>query len=125
VSSYSLTHHNGNDWSRLKPDIVVYDKSNVVTVMDAKWKLLDASLNTTKHKYNLSQSDLYQLFAYGEKYLKGQGDLYLIYPKHIGFIEPLANFEFKPGLRLNVVPYDLETDECLLVSLKEPFSVVV
>ncbi|WP_257984960.1 hypothetical protein [Shewanella sp. 11B5] len=40
---------------------------------------------------------MYQLFAYGEKYLKGQGDLYLIYPKHIGFIEPLANFEFNPG----------------------------
>ncbi len=120
VSSHCLTHHNGNDWFRLKPDIVVYDKSKVVTVMDTKWKLLDASLNTTKHKYNLSQSDLYQLFAYGEKYLKGQGDLYLIYPKHIGFTEPLANFDFKPGLRLNVVPYDLATDECPLQTLTRP-----
>ena len=125
VSSHCLTHHKGNDWFKLKPDIVVYDRSKVVTVMDTKWKLLDASLNTTKHKYNLSQSDLYQLFAYGEKYLSGQGDLYLIYPKHIGFIEPLANFEFKPELRLNVVPYDLETDECPFVIIKEPLSVVI
>lgn len=113
VSSKSLTHHNGQDWFRLKPDIVVYDKSRVVTVIDIKWKLLDASLDTTKDKYNLSQSDLYQLFTYGEKYLEGHGELYLIYPKHAGFTEPLGHFEFKPGLILHVVPYDLESDEGL------------
>lgn len=122
VSSHCLTHHNGNDWFRLKPDIVVYDKSKVVTVMDTKWKLLDASLKTTEHKYNLNQSDMYQLFAYGEKYLKGQGDLYLIYPKHTGFTEPLANFEFKPELRLHVVPYDLETDLCYLPEFDLSYS---
>lgn len=115
ASSHCLTHHNGNDWFRLKPDIVIYDKSRIVTVMDTKWKLLDASLNTTKDKYNLNQADMYQLYAYGEKYLNGQGDLYLIYPKHVGFTEPLALFEFKPELTLYVVPYDLETDQCSLL----------
>ncbi|ABS08124.1 McrC family protein [Shewanella baltica] len=115
ASSHCLTHHNGNDWFRLKPDIVIYDKSRIVTVMDTKWKLLDASLNTTKDKYNLNQADMYQLYAYGEKYLNGQGDLYLIYPKHVGFTEPLALFEFKPELTLYVVPYDLETDQCPLL----------
>jgi 5-methylcytosine-specific restriction enzyme subunit McrC len=69
--------------------VVVYDNTRVVAVMDTKWKLLDASLNTIKDKYNLSQSDMYQLFAYGEKYLEGQGGLYLIYPKYRGFKEPL------------------------------------
>ncbi|MBO2589238.1 McrC family protein [Shewanella algae] len=117
VSSHCLTHHNGNDWFRLKPDIVVYDESRVVTVMDTKWKLLDASLDTTKDKYNLCQSDLYQLFAYGEKYLEGHGELYLIYPKHAGFTEPLGHFEFKPGLKLHIVPYDLETDACSINEL--------
>ncbi|MCU7964232.1 McrC family protein [Shewanella sp. SW32] len=112
VSSRSLTHHKGEGWFRLKPDIVVYDKSRVVTVMDTKWKLLDASLGCTKYKYNLSQSDMYQLFAYGEKYLQGQGSLYLIYPKHAGFTTSLEHFEFKSGLTLHVVPYDLETDIC-------------
>lgn len=92
---------------------MVYDKSRVVTVMDTKWKLLDASLDTTKDKYNLSQSDLYQLFAYGVKYLEGHGELYQIYPKHACFTEPLGHFEFKPGLILQVVPYDLESDEGL------------
>lgn len=115
ASSHCLTHHNGNDWFRLKPDIVIYDKSRIVTVMDTKWKLLDASLNTTKDKYNLNQADMYQLYAYGEKYLNGQGDLYLIYPKHVGFTEALALFEFKPELTLYVVPYDLETDQCSLL----------
>ncbi|MCU7965446.1 McrC family protein [Shewanella sp. SW32] len=115
ASSHCLTHHNGNDWFRLKPDIVIYDKSRIVTVMDTKWKLLDASLNTTKDKYNLNQVDMYQLYAYGEKYLNGQGDLYLIYPKHVGFTEALALFEFKPELTLYVVPYDLETDQCSLL----------
>ncbi|WP_413483669.1 5-methylcytosine restriction system specificity protein McrC [Shewanella baltica] len=34
----------------------------------------------------------------------------LTHPKHVGFTEPLALFEFKPELTLYVVPYDLETD---------------
>ncbi|RTR38438.1 restriction endonuclease [Shewanella canadensis] len=121
VSSHCLTNHRGDDWFRLKPDIVVYDKTCVISVMDTKWKRLDSSLSTTEHKYNLSQSDMYQLFAYGEKYLQGQGDLYLIYPKHAGFTESLEHFEFKPGLKLHVVPYDLETDVCPVVSLTMSF----
>jgi 5-methylcytosine-specific restriction enzyme subunit McrC len=124
VSSHCLTHHNGTDWFRLRPDIVIYDKSKVVTVMDTKWKLLDASLNTTRDKYNLNQADMYQLFAYGENYLKGQGELYLIYPKHIGFTEPLAHFEFKLGLRLHVVPYDLETDNCYVTLLNTDIPLI-
>lgn len=58
---------------------------------------------------------MYLLYAYGEKYLNGQGDLYLIYPKHVGFTEPLALFEFKPELTLYVAPYDLDTDQCSLL----------
>ena len=54
---------------------------------------------------------MYQLFAYGEKYLKGQGSLVLIYPKNENFLESLPSFEFKPGLLLHVVPYDLDKDE--------------
>lgn len=112
VSSHCLTKHKEKDWFRLKPDIVVYNKSQVVTVMDTKWKLLDASLDSKKNKYNLSQSDMYQLFAYGDKYLNGKGNLYLIYPKNASFEEPLDHFEYKSNLRLYVVPYDLDTDLC-------------
>ncbi|QYJ88842.1 McrC family protein [Shewanella halotolerans] len=122
ASSQCLTLHNGSDWFRLKPDLVVYDKFRVITVMDTKWKLLDSSLNTAKDKYNLNQADMYQLYAYGEKYIGGQGDLYLIYPKHIGFTESLAHFEFKPGLKLHVVPFDLEMDYCDMAALSSAYS---
>jgi 5-methylcytosine-specific restriction enzyme subunit McrC len=112
VSSLSLTSHNGKKWFRLKPDIVIYEKQRVVSVIDTKWKLLDETQGNTKHKYGLNQSDMYQLFAYGEKYLQGTGDLYLIYPKHLAFTGSLPSFEFHDDLKLHVVPYDLVNDTC-------------
>ena len=36
-------------------------------MLDTKWKLLD--LADRKSNYGLKQSDFYQLFAYGNKYL--------------------------------------------------------
>lgn len=114
VANQSLTTHKGEHWFKLKPDLVVYDKKRVVAVMDTKWKLLDQSQGNTKQKYGLSQTDIYQLFAYGEKYLQGEGELYLIYPQHRQFIAPLQCFDYHAGLKLHVVPYDLATDACLI-----------
>ncbi|HEY0924173.1 McrC family protein [Rheinheimera pacifica] len=114
ASSLSLTKHNGADWFKLKPDIVVYDKNSVVSVMDTKWKLIDQSLGNATQKYNLSQADMYQLFAYGEKYLQGKGELYLIYPQHSLLSSPLQSFEYHANLKLHVVPYDLVNDICLI-----------
>jgi|TARA_R110002060_G_scaffold68010_4_gene76678 5-methylcytosine-specific restriction enzyme subunit McrC len=108
----ALTKHKEQNWFKLRPDIVVYNDKTIVSVMDTKWKLLNQNLNTGKDKYHLAQSDMYQLFAYGEKYMNGEGELYLIYPKHEKFETPLEHFSFKPGLQLNVVPYDLVNDEC-------------
>tara|TARA_R110001583_G_scaffold195364_2_gene372304 strand:+ start:6020 stop:7312 length:1293 start_codon:yes stop_codon:yes gene_type:complete len=112
TQSKALTKHKEQNWFKLRPDIVVYNDKTIVSVMDTKWKLLNQNLNTGKDKYNLAQSDMYQLFAYGEKYMNGEGELYLIYPKHEKFETPLEHFSFKPGLQLNVVPYDLVNDEC-------------
>ena len=74
--------------------------------------MLNQHLDSGTDKYNLAQSDMYQLFAYGEKYMNGQGELYLIYPQYEKFDAPLEHFDFKLGLRLNVVPYDLVNDIC-------------
>lgn len=112
TQSKALTKHKEQNWFKLRPDIVVYNDKTIVSVMDTKWKVLNQNLNTGKDKYNLAQSDMYQLFAYGEKYMNGEGELYLIYPKHEKFEAPLEHFSFKPGLQLNVVPYDLVNDEC-------------
>jgi 5-methylcytosine-specific restriction enzyme subunit McrC len=79
-----------------------------VHVLDTKWKLLEEQLCTTEHKYRINQADLYQLFAYGQKYQGGEGDMMLIYPKHPGFLAPLPPFHFDDRLRLWAVPFDLE-----------------
>lgn len=112
TQSKALTKHKDQNWFKLRPDIVVFNDKTIVSVMDTKWKVLNQNLDTGRDKYNLAQSDMYQLFAYGEKYMKGKGELYLIYPKHEKFDAPLDHFKFKPELQLNVVPYDLVNDEC-------------
>ena len=61
----------------------------------------------------MSQHDLYQLFAYGEKYLGGSGDMYLIYPCNRQFTKPLPVFKFTETLSLWAVPLDLDSGEVL------------
>lgn len=68
-------------------------------------------MGTSKDKYGLSQSDFYQMAAYGERYLEGAGDMFLIYPRSPRFSQHLTPFELSPDLRLWVVPFDLESDE--------------
>jgi 5-methylcytosine-specific restriction enzyme subunit McrC len=114
TQSKALTKHREQNWFKLRPDIVVYNDKTIVSVMDTKWKTLNQNLDSSTDKYNLAQSDMYQLFAYGEKYMDGQGELYLIYPQHVKFDAPLEHFDFKPGLKLNVVPYDLVNDVCAI-----------
>ncbi|EOB6677948.1 McrC family protein [Vibrio vulnificus] len=100
--SKHLVKHNGKTQFQLMPDLLMTlpDKSQVV--LDTKWKLLDLEA----HNYGISQSDMYQMFAYGHKYLKGSGELYLIYPAHESFTKPIEHsFDFSDDLRLWVVPF--------------------
>ncbi len=106
------------NWFNLKPDLLIQNEigENRV-VLDTKWKLLDQNAGDSKSKYGLSQADFYQLYAYGQYYLGGKGDLVLIYPKTDTFTEALPVFEFaKPdgGLRLWVLPFDLDNKRLLL-----------
>jgi 5-methylcytosine-specific restriction enzyme subunit McrC len=77
-------------------------------VLDAKWKLLDET--NRKDKFGLSQGDFYQLYAYGQKYLGGKGEMALIYPRSAKFTRAMAPFSFSAELRLHVLPFDLEAD---------------
>lgn len=106
-----LVKHQGKSMFRLQPDLVILDSLLPVSILDTKWKLIDSSLDDSSRKYGLSQSDFYQLFAYGEKYLKGNGELFLIYPRHTLFPKPLSHFAFSDGLKLWVVPFDMQTDQ--------------
>ena len=103
-SSKSLCQHQGKAMFQLKPDLLL-KHSGPTWVLDTKWKLLDAS--KPEMKYGLSQSDFYQLFAYGQRYLDGRGDMALIYPSTERFPEALEPFEFSSELRLWVLPFDL------------------
>ena len=103
-SWHSLCGHMGEPIFRLQPDLLV-EQGNRRWILDAKWKLLDGA--DRYGKYGLSQSDFYQLFAYGQKYLDGQGEMVLIYPQHRRFTDPLPAFDFGGGLQLRVIPFDL------------------
>lgn len=56
------------------------------------------------------KTDMYQLFAYGQKYMDGKGNLALIYPKHSNFSQPLPRFSYSDDLHLWVIPFDLEQE---------------
>lgn len=115
--SHHLVRHREQNWFRLKPDLLVRDLDRDVLVLDTKWKLLDGVKANGTDKYGLSQSDFYQLQAYGLSYLDGAGDVVLIYPRTDAFAEPLPVFDFpKSGaLRLWVLPFCLR-DRRLKVS---------
>lgn len=103
VASKFLCTHETKPIFGLKPDLLI-EQGEKRWVLDTKWKRLDlASKN-----YGLSQADFYQMFAYGHTYLEGKGELVLIYPSHSGFQEVLPVFEYSAGLRLWVVPFDLQ-----------------
>lgn len=121
--SHHLVRHREQDWFRLKPDLLIREGSRNALVLDTKWKLLDALKANRADKYGLSQGDFYQLQAYGQSYLGGQGDVVLIYPKTAAFGQPLPVFEFSKseGLRLWVLPFCL-TSRRLVLPRDAPFA---
>jgi len=117
---HCLVTHNGKAYFQLRPDYLLEQGGNPRWVVDAKWKLLDARPSAGVKKYGLPQADLYQLYAYGHKYLRadsGDRTLFLVYPRTEAFREPLAPFEYEPGHVLHVIPFDLERFE--LVGMRE------
>lgn len=83
----------------LRPDIVIRENEQII-VADTKWKVI-------KEEKDISQSDMYQLFAYGKKYKNKQ--LYLIYP--LNNEKKLELFyEYENGLNLHVLFFDVEKD---------------
>lgn len=114
--SHHLVRHLGKDWFRLEPDLLISHGDTRRLVLDTKWKLLDSQAGSGSSKYGLSQGDLYQLYAYGQSYLDGKGDVVLIYPRTESFSEPLPVFEFpiSRGLRLWVLPFCLRKRTVLL-----------
>lgn len=120
--SQHLVTHMDKRWFQLRPDLLVRDGDHNVLALDTKWKLLDSKKDSGREKYGLTQSDFYQMLAYGQGYLDGRGDLVLIYPRTTALDQSLPVFEFqsRPGLRLWVVPFCLAS-RTLLVPAQAPF----
>ncbi len=58
----------------LRPDIVC-KRGNRIVIMDTKWKSL---INSERANYGISQSDMYQMYAYSKKY--ETSEIWLLYP---------------------------------------------
>ena len=87
----------------MKPDIVIKNKSlDQVFVLDTKWKVL----SDTKANYGISQSDMYQMYAYQKKY-QAQ-NVTLLYPLTDN-VEQKNNIRFvsKDGAEIKVRFIDL------------------
>ncbi len=101
---YYLAYLNGKiPKFKLKPDIVINKDSNNVIIADTKWKIL------SKEKLNqgVNQADMYQMFAYGNKY-KNCKKIYLIYPYEK--IEEGNFYKYsqdQDGLELKVLFFDI------------------
>ncbi len=105
AKSLYLCEQEGRDVFCLKPDLLL-KRGEQRWILDTKWKHIDATQRGKN--YSLSQADFYQLYAYGQKYLKGQGEMALIYPGHSRFVGAFEPFDFDDKLRLWVLPFDLE-----------------
>jgi len=81
----------------LRPDIVIRGNDKII-IADTKWKII-------KDEKDISQADMYQLFAYGKKYANQK--LYLIYPKSTDK-QPKLSYRYENGLDLKVYYFDLQ-----------------
>lgn len=114
-SYFLIQEHKGQGRFGLKPDIVIDKESPRTKIVDTKWKLLDQLAE--KRNYNISQADIYQLFAYGKKYsFEGKSpSLILLYPSNPNFSTKLDSFIYEGDLVLEVIPFDFNKSEELAI----------
>ncbi len=110
-SYFLVEEHKGENRFRLKPDIVIEKEKTKKKIVDTKWKLLDQFAE--RRNYNISQADMYQLYAYGKKYTTDDIDpsLVLLYPSNPNFSNKLDNFIYEGDLALEVIPFDFNKPE--------------
>jgi 5-methylcytosine-specific restriction enzyme subunit McrC len=88
----------------LKPDIYLKTSKKSI-VMDTKWKIL----NVNDSNYGISQSDMYQMYAYGKKYKADR--VVLLYPLTEGFSDSKHSFDSSDGVQVDVRFVDLRDPE--------------
>ena len=78
---------------------------------DTKWKRLDTRVANASPS-GIAQAALYQMYAYGHKYLRHQQHktVVLIYPCTETFFAPMDPFTFENEFTLFILPYNLDPD---------------
>lgn len=100
---------------KLIPDIVVRDSERII-IIDTKWKILNDDYDSN---YGISQSDLYQMYAYAKKY--NSNHICLVYPlnRTRKGIEETLEFNYDEDTKLNIFFLDLENTQESLKKLKD------
>lgn len=97
----------------LKPDIICTSGERCI-VMDTKWKRL---IDNENNNYGISQSDMYQMYAYSKKYKAPE--IWLLYPKSEDVKEiDKIEFDSGDGTKVNIHFVDLTNIEMSLADLK-------
>ena len=94
----------------LRPDIVLCDDNETV-VIDTKWKLL----SDTMRNYVISQSDMYQMYAYSKKY--GANKIILIYPQTKNIRDVGIFFHSYDGVKVEIAFIDLTQPDVSVAAL--------
>lgn len=105
AASEHLCQYNADKLFLLKPDLLLIQGERR-WVLDTKWKC-PASGGAN---FGLAQSDMYQMLAYGMRYLQAEQDLLLIYPRTCNFDTVVGPFMLPNTLRLHALPFDLDND---------------
>lgn len=105
---------------RLNPDIVIRRDRDILAIADTKWKLL---FDDPANHYGMSQSDLYQMYAYQKRYNSPRS--ILIYPTHATLC-PLATnpptFRTPADAEVRVLFWNPTTPETTSASASQLFS---
>ena len=98
----------------LIPDIVCKRRERTI-IMDTKWKKL---VNNERINYGISQSDMYQMYAYSKKYKSSE--IWLLYPLNDEMKEHSEiSFNSGDGTTVNIYFVDLENIQSSLEVLRD------
>jgi len=117
VRQWLLRSESGRGRFRLKPDVVVdRQASKPQTILDTKWKKLKADADDPKN--GVAQSDIYQLYAYANRY--GCENNILLFPKVTGVTAKNYTLDGdEDGKRIRVefldMDYDLSRNQTRLI----------
>ena len=99
----------------LRPDIVITRDDGSRIILDTKWKSL---INKPRINYGISQSDMYQMYAYSKKY--ETSEIWLLYPVNEEMRSHQdISFDSNDGVNVRLFFVDVANIEASLQSLRE------